>query len=141
MRDYLRIFSNSLARMEDIGPDKGELIERFYEKFLRSSPEAVEKFANTEMENQRQMLRDSFKHVLTFSTRRRSTEEFERIARRHRRGDLDISPVLYEAWLDALLAAVEELDPEFDSSVRVAWRIVMAPGIEFMKGHYEDEAS
>ena len=138
MRDYLRIFSNSLARMEDAEADNGDLIERFYEHFLRSSPQAVDKFAKTEMEAQQQMLRDSFKHVLSFSTKRRSDDELERIAGRHRRSDLDIAPALYDAWLDSLIAAVGELDPEFDSGVRTAWRIVMAPGIELMRGHYDD---
>lgn len=136
MPEYVRIFSNSLGRMESSGPEN-ELVSHFYEKFTQSSPEIEEKFANSDIERQKEMLRDSFNHVLTFSTQRQSGEELERIAGRHSKADLDIAPRLYEAWLDSLIAAVQELDPEFNSTVETAWRIVMAPGVEFMKGHYE----
>jgi len=136
MPDYTRIFSNSLGRMEEIESDKGDLVSCFYDHFLQSTPQIGEKFAKTEMEKQKEMLRDSFKHMLTFSTRRRSGEELESIAKRHCRGELDIEPRLYGLWLDSLVATVQDLDPEFDPSVETAWRIVMAPGIEFMKGHY-----
>ena len=137
MTEYVRVFSNSLARMENAGPEN-ELVSRFYDKFVDSSPEVTEKFANTDFERQQEMLRDSFRHVLTFSTRRQSTDELEHIANRHSAGDLDIPPSLYAAWIDSLVAAVAELDPEFDQTVETAWRIVMAPGIEFMKGHHQN---
>lgn len=136
MPEYVRIFSNSLGRMETSGPEN-ELVSRFYEKFTQSSPEIEEKFANSDIERQKEMLRDSFKHVLSFSTKRQSGEELERIAERHSKTDLNIQPRLYEAWMDSLVDAVRELDPEFDSAVETAWRIVMAPGVEFMKGHYD----
>jgi hemoglobin-like flavoprotein len=138
MPDYVRIFNSSLSRMEDAGAEKEELISWFYDKFLKSSPEVAAKLANTDMERQKEMLRDSFRHMLTFSTKRSSGAELERIAKRHSHGDLDIEPRLYTLWLDSLVAAVTELDPEFDSTVETAWRIVMTPGIEFMKGHYAE---
>ena len=136
MTEYVRVFSNSLARMESAGPEN-ELISHFYEKFIQSAPEISERFTNTDLEHQQEMLRDSFRHMLTFSTKRQSGEELEHIGTRHSQADLDIAPSLYEAWIDSLVAAVSELDPEFDATVETAWRIVMAPGIEFMKGHYQ----
>ena len=139
MPDYPRIFSNSLSRVEQEEAEKGELIDCFYDRFLASSAAIGEKFAKTDMEHQKQMLRDSFKLVLSFSTRRRSDEELEHIARRHGRADLDISPLLYGDWINSLVESVAQLDPEFDRNVSTAWRIVMAPGIEFMKGHYESD--
>lgn len=135
MTEYVRVFSNSLGRMESTRPDK-ELVDCFYEKFMASSPEIAQKFTNTDMERQKEMLRDSFRHMLTFSTRRESGEELEHIAARHSHRDLDVAPRFYKTWMDSLVAAVAELDPEFDATVETAWRIVMAPGIEFMKGHY-----
>ena len=136
MPDYTRIFSNSLGRMEKAESEQGDLVSCFYDHFLQGSPEIAPKFAKTEMERQKEMLRDSFKHMLTFSTKRRSGEELEGIANSHSRGQLDIAPPLYDVWLDSLVATVQQLDPEFDRSVETAWRIVMTPGIEFMKGHY-----
>ncbi len=138
MTEYLRVFSNSLARMESAGPEN-ELVSCFYDKFIQSSPEIAAKFTNTDLERQKEMLRDSFRLMLTFSTKRQSGEELERIGTRHAKTDLDIAPSLYEAWMDSLVAAVKELDPEFDRTVDTAWRIVMAPGIEFMKGHYQPD--
>ena len=136
MTEYVRAFSNSLARMESGGPEN-ELVSCFYDKFIQSSPEVGAKFTNTDIERQKEMLRDSFKHMLTFSTKRQSGEELEHIGARHSEAVLDIAPLFYEAWMDSLIAAVQELDPEFDRTVETAWRIVMVPGIEFMKGHYQ----
>ena len=133
MPDYLNIFNNSLDR---IGECEEDLVTHFYEVFLKRSPRAVEKFRNTDMERQKQILSDSFRHMLTFSTRRRTNDELEQIATRHSRADLDIAPNLYDEWLDSLVAAVQDLDLNFDRDVETAWRIVMAPGIVFMKSRH-----
>lgn len=136
MPDYTRILSNSLGRMEKGESGKGDIISRFYDHFVQSSPEVSEKFSNTEMDRQKEMLRDSFNHMLTFSTTRRSGVELEGIAESHSHDRLDVAPRLYDLWLESLITTIRELDPECDKSVEMAWRIVMSPGIEFMKGHY-----
>ena len=119
MPDYPRIFSNSLARMEREEAEKSEFIDHFYDSFLGSSAEIGEKFAKTDMDHQKQMLRDSFKLVLSFSTRRRSNEELERIARRHDHSELDISPALYSEWLDSLVESVADQGLTFHENVGI----------------------
>ena len=106
MIDYVRIFSDSLGRMEAADPEKRDLIGCFYDQFLGSSEEIRRRFDATDLKHQEQMLRDSFKHVLTFSTKRRSNDELERIANRHSRSDLDVRPELYALWLDSLVESV-----------------------------------
>jgi hemoglobin-like flavoprotein len=60
----------------------------------------------------------------------------ERIAARHSRKGLDIGPHLYDQWLECLIQAVRECDPEFCDETEQAWRRVMRVGIEFLKSKY-----
>ena len=46
-------------------------------------------------------------------------------------------PELYEAWLDSLIATARESDPDFDDELELAWRVVLAPGIAYMKFRYD----
>ena len=60
----------------------------------------------------------------------------ERLAKLHSRAELDITPGLYDLWLDRLVQAVKEFDPMFDLEIEAAWRHALRPGIEFMKSRY-----
>ena len=62
--------------------------------------------------------------------------EQTRLAKLHGRAELDITPELYDLWLDRLVQAVREFDPMFDPEIETAWRRVLEPGIEFMKSRY-----
>jgi len=41
-------------------------------------------------------------------------------------------------WLDCLIQAVKESDPDFTHEIESAWREKMLPGIQVMKSHYDD---
>ena len=60
----------------------------------------------------------------------------DRLAERHSRRGLDIRPALYDTWLDCLVAAAKQFDPQFSTVVESAWRTTLAPGIERMRARY-----
>jgi len=108
------------------------LFERFYEIFIESSDEAREKFNDTDMSKQVEMLTHSF-----YTTKLAPSigDNLKELAVVHGKKGLDISPGLYDVWLDCLMQAIMEFDPEMSFEVDTAWRRIMRPGIDYMKSH------
>lgn len=128
----VELFNDSLERCQG-----GPFLERFYELFLASSDEVRKKFAGVDMRNQQRMLKVSLYMLMLASQKGVGGEEYiEKVAQRHSRKERDISPQLYEVWLDCLMQAVGECDPYFNADVERAWRDVLKPGIEFMISRY-----
>ena len=131
--EILDLFDESLRRCEG----RPGFLDRFYEKFLASSPEVREKFANTNFVRQKRALRESFHHMVLVAAdfdRKTPDSHLAAIADRHGPGQLDIRAGLYDVWLDALMEAVQEFDPEYDPAVEKAWRDVMLVGIDYLRG-------
>ncbi|MFC6671801.1 globin [Marinobacterium aestuariivivens] len=97
----------------------------------------AEKFRDTDMDRQQAMLMKSFYHLLSFYASSNADYYLDRVAISHNRDHIDIRPALYDLWLDTLIATVQRFDPDFDAAVELAWRLVMTPGIVYMKFHYD----
>lgn len=133
-QDDVAIFDDSLARCYA----DPRFLERFYEVFLAASPEAREKFANTDLAKQRRMLKASLVlMMLSAGEQPEGQVHMERIASVHSRHGHDIPAALYDVWLQSLLQVVTEFDPEADPEVIAAWRRVLTPGIEFMRSRHD----
>lgn len=137
MKNYLRFFLDSLYRVSGEPDDQRDFLSRFYEIFLAESPEIEARFADTDMERQREMLAQSLHEMVDFATSRVASDRLARVADRHGRRQRDIPPELYEVWLNCLIRAVQEMDPLFCEEVELAWRVVLAPGIAYMKFRYD----
>jgi len=137
LKNYLRFFLDSLYRVSGEPRDMRNFVGRFYEIFLGRSPEIAARFADTDMERQHEMLAQSLHEMVEFSTSRVASERLRRVALRHSRRERDVPTELYEVWLDSLIEAVREQDPLFTPEIELAWRVVLSPGIEYMKFRYE----
>jgi hemoglobin-like flavoprotein len=129
-------FDESLKRC-NAAPD---FLDLFYEKFLASSPKVREKFANTDFVRQKRALRASL-HLLLIAAQdgeKGPGRYLGDVAAVHDREHLDITAELYDNWLDSLLAAVRESDPEFGPEVETAWERVMMVGIHYMLSKRDD---
>jgi hemoglobin-like flavoprotein len=112
-------------------------LERFYKIFTASSEEVAAKFAHTDFQKQKRLLKVSlYMLMLTSDPPPEVTAHLERIAELHSRKQLDIKPELYTLWLDCLLQAASEFDPSFDKDIETAWRNILASGIQIMKSRY-----
>lgn len=126
-------FSESLGRcMAD-----RRFLDRFYEIFVASSPEVADRFRDTDFVRQKRALSSSlYVMVMAMEGGEAARTYLEQIARRHARNDLDIRPEFYDLWLDCLITAARERDPQFSEGTEQAWRHVMKFGIEFMQARY-----
>ncbi len=136
MVNYDKIFEESFWRV--IGDDSRDVqfFTRFYENFMDSSEEVREKFKDTDMEKQKMMLEKSLFRVAMFHGRHVANDELRRIAEVHSRHRHNVRPGLYILWMDALIETVKEFEENFSDDIELAWRIVLAPGIEFMKFYH-----
>lgn len=127
-------FDQSLHRCDQ----NPKFLDRFYERFLDSSPKVRKKFENTDFAKQKRLLRASFYLILLASEDPEKGPEryLEYLAARHSASDLNIGSELYDLWLDSLLATVEECDPEYGPEVEQAWEQVMEIGIDYMLRRY-----
>ncbi len=111
-------------------------LERFYDIFIGASPEVQDKFKATDLKRQIRILRKSML-VLTMASLETSeaAEEIARLGQSHGRHGMRIGPHLYDLWLDSLLQAVKEFDPEWSNGVADSWRKVFAPYITTLKSY------
>ena len=113
-------------------------MQRFYDIFVGSSPAIAAKFEHTDMRHQARMVQVSLVMLLAaVEGRDEGLQHLERIAKIHGRAQHDIPAAMYESWLDCLLQAVREYDPYCQEQVEQAWRTILAPGIEYLKAHYD----
>ncbi len=141
MKDYLTFFLESYHRTMDNKSDRDEFFDTFYEIFVSRSAAIAAKFARTDMARQKQMLYQSLQHMVDFSIERQASEDLRRIAERHSASRIDIDPGLYDDWLDSLIETAQLFDSEFTEEIELAWRVVLAPGIVYMKFKYDKPAS
>jgi hemoglobin-like flavoprotein len=112
--------------------------DSFYKKLLSSSDEVREKFADTDFERQKRVLRNSFYLLmLAAQDKENGPEEYlEDIAIRHDAEHLDVAPHLYSLWLECLLHTVQETDPNYSAEVEEAWRELMNVGVLYLISQY-----
>ncbi len=133
MKDYVDIFNASFVRALTNDSYNRDFIGRFYDIFLAKSDDVAKLFADTNMSAQKTMLHDSLHHMLDFFKSAKTGPHMESIARVHGQHHRAISDEMYDLWLEALMEALQEFDPEFDDEVELAWRLVLSPGITYMK--------
>ena len=123
---YDRVFGSGVGLADSATP----FFESFYRHFLKDQLIA-DAFSQTDMNRQVSMLRKSFFHLVAFYVSHEPSAELERIAVIHNR--LGISSDFYDLWLDALVKAVAEFDPEFDQATELSWCWALTPGITYMR--------
>jgi hemoglobin-like flavoprotein len=130
----LKTFDDSLGRCNR----NPAFVDRFYEIFLASSPKVREKFAATDFTRQKSALRASLYSMLlaTRNGKPGLEKHLSGLAERHSSRDLNIGSEFYDLWLDSLLAAVKESDPNYSQEVREAWEKVMMVGIDYLLSRY-----
>jgi hemoglobin-like flavoprotein len=115
-----------------------KFLDRFYERFLGSSPKVRRKFAGTDFARQKRMLQASLQMLMVAAQGNPDSVApyLDRVAARHGAADMAIGAEFYDLWLDALLATVHETDPDWTPGVAEAWEDVMTVGIRYLLGRY-----
>ena len=124
----LGIFHDSYERCVE----NSAFLDHFYDRLLNSSTEIASLFEEVDIVRTKKMVRDALIYIMMASDGSKfSTNKIKRLAGQH--VGYGVKDHHFETWLDALLAAVEEVDPKFNQSINDAWREVMMVGIALMK--------
>ena len=136
--EILQTFNDSLKRCQA----DPMFLTLFYQKFVLSNALVREKFANTDMHNQKMMLHASLYMIMLATQENKAANTYlEQIADRHSKTELDITPDLYGFWLESLIEAVSKIDPEYSEDIEQAWRTVMGYGVDYMISKYNSETN
>ncbi len=102
-------------------------IDRFYELLMDSHPAMRPAFARTDFSAQRRALRRGISTALMYAGGNAFVEEgVEKMAAVHsRRGRAPVEPKYYAYWLDSLLQAIQESDPQLSPVLEQRWREAM----------------
>jgi len=113
-------------------------IERFYAIFLASHPDIAPMFANTDFQKQRLALRRGISIAISHAAGGSLVKQsMERMADVHsRKGHAPVPPHYYALWVDSLLQALSELDPEFSPGLAERWRAGMGVVVHTFTARY-----
>lgn len=109
-----------------------KFFDTFYDRLLTVSGDMQDKFKQAELDRLKVMARDAiFLIMMASSGQKHSIEKVNQLGRYHQ--ELNVTPELYDVWLDVLMSVVEETDNRYDAEVDEAWRELMGIGISLMK--------
>lgn len=115
--------------------------DKFYEIFFKSSPAIQEKFKNTDMKKQKEILRGSLSFVLMYAKDPNAAfakTKLTDVGKVHSRSRHNISAGEYELWTKSLLATIRHFEGDaFTPAHEKAWREVLTPAIKLMQAQYE----
>ena len=129
--DYTVLFGESY--LKTVLSDPAGFFGRFYELFQRADPRVTGFFSKTDIARQLSMLEESLLHMVDFSRSRVPSKRIEDLADYHGENRMNIPARLFEVWLECLLDTLRERDREFDKDTETAWRVILAPGLAYMK--------
>jgi hemoglobin-like flavoprotein len=109
--------------------DNEAFYNTLYGGLLASDPRIPPMFAGTEFHRQHQLLRHALGLLIIYA-KRPNPALLSRIAERHH--EVGITADLYPYFVESLVRAVAEHDPEYTADLGDAWRTSLAPGIAFM---------
>lgn len=116
------------------------VMDRFYEIFLASSPEIAPRFAKTDFAVQKDLLRHGIQLVLMFAEGKQIGQNgLKRIRSSHDKNHLAIEPRLYGLWKSSLLQALSETDPEFTPELKTQWDAVLQHSVDFIVAGYDGD--
>lgn len=130
-------FDQSYERVKRARKNDKSFFDAFYEHFTKASPVVANHFRNTDMAQQKKMLEKSFYSLFIFYATNNANNYLEKIANRHSKSQANISPELYDLWLECLIKTVSEYDPLFNEDIELSWRVVLSSGITYMKFKYD----
>jgi hemoglobin-like flavoprotein len=110
--------------------ESGAFYSTFYDHLLASDPRIPPMFASTDFDRQHRLLKHALGLLLIYA-KRPNPSLLQRIAERHRQ--VGIFDDLYPHFIESLVLAVSEHDPEYTPEVGDAWRSAVAPGIEYIR--------
>lgn len=110
-----------------------KFFDRFYEIFLESHPAIKPMFAHTNFIRQKALLREGVSMMLLhLEGKLVGTMCLDRLAETHSPRRMNITPQLYQYWIDSLVKAVKECDAQCTPELEIAWRKALHTGVHYI---------
>ena len=120
---------------------KSEFWDAFYEDFFSRSTEIRTMFRKTDLEKQKQIMRQSLGFVLMYisgKNERIAERKLTEVGKIHDKEHRNVRPDMYTHWIEALIATFKKFDGDkFDADLEKAWRKALAPAIMMLKMMYK----
>ncbi len=117
---------------------KPEFFDRFYDIFFQSNPSLKPMFAKTDFKKQKESLRTGVAMLLAHVEGKPiGTMTLDRIGMSHSKKKMNISPNLYQYWIDSLVKAAKECDPKFTTDLELRWQKVCRAGVDYIAAKYD----
>ena len=117
-----------------------DLLDSFYEKFLKSSPAIADMFVNTDFEVQKGLLRHGLGLAVFYASDNLVGEKgLRRIRASHGMRGMNISPFLYVFWVESLLEAIGEQGGDGHEDLLDAWCAVLEYTVAFIAGGCDED--
>jgi hemoglobin-like flavoprotein len=131
--DFNEVFNDSYKYVLN---NNETFYKKFYEIFLDSDPRINKTFMAISIEKQIHMLNDAVCNLVHFFVTKVADQHLIDTARHHSQS-IKIGNDMYGLFLSSLIKTLECEYPRYTNNCAIAWRITLAPGIEFMK-YYSD---
>jgi len=117
---------------------RSDFFDRFYDNYIGANEFVAKKFAHTDLDRQKNVLKASLHMLMALRTTdaEDAVSYFRKIGMVHSRKGQDIPPEMYDVWMSTLLQTVQECDDRYDARIEMAWRKLLSGGIEIMKSMY-----
>ena len=127
------VFLKSLERC--LATDR--FMHLFYQHFINESEDVRNHFRNSDMDRQYRMLSRSLELCAEATTGNSDgLAELNELAKKHDRDHKNISPELYDIWLESIITTGKECDSEWTDDVESAWRRILGHVIRHMIKKY-----
>lgn len=120
----------------------GAFFDKFYDRFLASSPEVRAKFSNTNFAKQKDLLNKGISMMIMYAGGDNAVANnvISRLRESHNSAHMDIPPRLYVLWKRVLMETISESDPKYTSEISEAWSQVLDVGIKDISDGYNEES-
>lgn len=126
-------FKDSFVRVSKAEVDGMDFLQYFYSIFVQKSDRIARMFENTSIDKQKLLLKKSLTELLKFYEEKHVNQHLLTIGRIHAEDKLNVSPQMYDLWLDTLIETIQKFDPQYHPKIELAWRVTLSPGITYMK--------
>lgn len=108
-------------------------LDRFYDRFIASSPQVAERFEKTDMARQKDMMRSSLSMLVMFDKGKPiARPSLDQLRVTHGPGRYAIPTEMYDDWLECLIDSIRESDKQLTPELEARWREAMSKGIAYM---------
>ncbi|WP_028669598.1 globin [Saccharospirillum impatiens] len=115
--------------------NKDSFFVDFYDHFMSSSDAIRAQFVDTDMKQQRHLLRNGIMQLVLHSRGMPDTK-LKALGKSHDRSGYNIKPEWYGLWLNALMRTLKKHDPQFSDELEASWRNAIEPGVRLISDAY-----